>query len=308
MSFFRLFTRTRSLPGFVSRHLTVTPNNEALASFLSRLVAPPPALSPSSSPLPVTDLDSHLTSAKGNDTPGDVYARIDHSRSTRTGFPEVIYGEGKTAKQVTEILKSMGTKRMGAGGRYGILATRVRGGEWREIQGLWADDEEETGTLVWCPESMVVTLLPPGGSPSVESPPGRKTVLLVTAGTTDVPIALEAKMILEASGAPVTNLYDCGVAGLHRIVKEIPTLTSPDVGCVVVFAGMDGALPSVVAGLVPTPVIACPTSVGYGASFQGISAMLTMLNSCAPGVVVVNVDNGFGAAAAAFKIIKSGES
>lgn len=128
-------------------------------------------------------------------------------------------------------------------------------------------------------------------------------VVVATAGTTDIPVSEEAAITLEAAGIIVDRIYDCGVAGLHRILRALPKLTNPDVHCIIVCAGMDGALPSVVGGLVQVPVIAVPTSVGYGASFNGISAMLTMLNSCSPGVAVLNIDNGFGAAAFAYKCI-----
>jgi pyridinium-3,5-biscarboxylic acid mononucleotide synthase len=131
-----------------------------------------------------------------------------------------------------------------------------------------------------------------------------KRVVVATAGTTDIMVAEEAAVTLEASEVPVDRIYDVGVAGLHRIIHALPKLTNPNVGCIVVCAGMDGALPSVVGGLVQVPVIAVPTSIGYGASFQGVSALLTMLNSCAPGVGVVNIDNGFGAAALAYKCIQ----
>jgi len=134
-----------------------------------------------------------------------------------------------------------------------------------------------------------------------ESP--MKRVLVATAGTTDLPVAEEAAVTLEAAGCEVDRIADVGVAGLHRIIKALPRLQDPDVGCVIVCAGMDGALPSVVGGLAKVPVIACPTSIGYGVSLSGISAMLTMLNSCSPGVGVVNIDNGFGAAALAYKCV-----
>ena len=131
-----------------------------------------------------------------------------------------------------------------------------------------------------------------------------KRVVVATAGTTDIMIAEEAAITLEASEVHVDRIYDVGVAGLHRIIHALPKLTDPNVGCIIVCAGMDGALPSVVGGLVQVPVIAVPTSIGYGASFHGVSALLTMLNSCAPGVGVVNIDNGFGAAALAYKCIR----
>ena len=129
-------------------------------------------------------------------------------------------------------------------------------------------------------------------------------IIVSCAGTTDMPVAEEAAITLEAAGCHVERIYDVGVAGLHRIINALPRLCHPEVDCVIVCAGMDGALPSVVAGLVSVPVVAVPTSIGYGASFNGISAMLTMLNSCSPGVGVVNIDNGFGGAALAFKCVK----
>lgn len=132
-----------------------------------------------------------------------------------------------------------------------------------------------------------------------------KSIVVATAGTTDLPVAEEAAVVLEAANCKVDRIYDVGVAGLHRIIGALPRLRDPNVGCVIVCAGMDGALPSVVGGLVSVPVVAVPTSIGYGASFGGVSAMLTMLNSCAPGVAVVNIDNGFGAAAFAFKILQN---
>lgn len=130
-----------------------------------------------------------------------------------------------------------------------------------------------------------------------------KRVVVATAGTTDLPVAEEAAVTLEAAGCEVDRITDVGVAGLHRIIKALPRLQDRNVGCVIVCAGMDGALPSVVGGLAKVPVIAVPTSIGYGVSLGGIGAMLTMLNSCAPGVGVVNIDNGFGAAALAYKCV-----
>lgn len=142
-----------------------------------------------------------------------------------------------------------------------------------------------------------------GGNIDITSQ-SEKRVVVATAGTTDISVAEEAAVTLEASDVTVDRIYDVGVAGLHRIINALPKLTHPNVGCIIVCAGMDGALPSVVGGLVQVPVIAVPTSIGYGASFQGVSALLTMLNSCAPGVGVVNIDNGFGAAALAYKCIQ----
>jgi len=158
------------------------------------------------------------------------------------------------------------------------------------------------GTIEYHPVARIVSMRASSVTATAKRQ-SRRRVVVATAGTTDIAIAEEAAVTLEASGCPVDRVYDVGVAGLYRILRALPKLTHPDVGVVVVVAGMDGALPSVVAGLVSVPVIACPTSVGYGASFGGVSAMLTMMNSCAPGVGVVNIDNGFGAAALAFKIL-----
>jgi pyridinium-3,5-biscarboxylic acid mononucleotide synthase len=131
-----------------------------------------------------------------------------------------------------------------------------------------------------------------------------KRVVVATAGTTDIMVAEEAAVTLEACNVSVDRVYDVGVAGLHRVINALPKLNHPSVGCIIVCAGMDGALPSVVGGLVHVPVIAVPTSIGYGAAFHGVSALLTMLNTCAPGVGVVNIDNGFGAAALAYKCLR----
>jgi NCAIR mutase (PurE)-related protein len=191
---------------------------------------------------------------------------------------------------------------------YGILATRVEQSVYDTIIEKYPIIPI-AGRLEYCSIGKVLTLVG-AASDVVQAPttaPARKKVIVCTAGTTDLPIAEEAALVLAACDVETVKLYDCGVAGLHRIVSSIPTLTSSEIGCVIVCAGMDGALPSVVAGLVGVPVIAVPTSVGYGASFHGVSAMLTMLNSCAPGVAVVNIDGGFSAAAMAFKIVKGQE-
>jgi len=162
----------------------------------------------------------------------------------------------------------------------------------------------EYGSIEYNPVARIVTMRASSSSAKGAPPQQPRRVVVATAGTTDIPIAEEAAVTLEASGCAVDRVYDAGVAGLHRILRALPKLTHPDVGCVIVAAGMDGALPSVVGGLVSVPVIAVPTSIGYGASFGGVSAMLTMMNSCSPGVGVVNIDNGFGAAALAFKCIQ----
>lgn len=169
----------------------------------------------------------------------------------------------------------------------------------------------QNGTITYHEMAQIVSMTASGlensvivGSPTSNSGStvrmGKK-IVVACAGTTDLPVAEEAAITLEAAGCNVDRVYDVGVAGLHRIIGALPRLRDPKVGCVIVCAGMDGALPSVVAGLVSVPVVAVPTSVGYGAAFGGVSALLTMLNSCAPGIGVVNIDNGFGAAALAFK-------
>jgi NCAIR mutase (PurE)-related protein len=166
------------------------------------------------------------------------------------------------------------------------------------------------GTISYHSEARIVTMSassfvaqrPRPDTAATPTKPAR--VVVATAGTTDMPVAEEAAVTLEAAGLDVDRIYDAGVAGLHRIVRALPRLRHPDVGAVLVCAGMDGALPSVVGGLVSVPVIAVPTSVGYGASFYGVAALLTMLNTCSPGVGVVNIDNGFGAAALVYKCLK----
>jgi len=207
------------------------------------------------------------------------YATVDHHRAVRLGFPEVIFGQGKSAEQIIGILRSLQAR------QDTVLITRADGEKaqaiLREIPEL--DYNPVAGTLLWA-------------RGQVESR-GRGTVLVVAAGTSDLPIAEEAVVTARALGNEVETLYDVGVAGIHRLLTNNQKLRSASV--IIAVAGMEGALPSVIGGLVDRPVIAVPTSVGYGASFGGIAALLGMLNSCAPGVVVVNIDNGFGAAYAA---------
>jgi NCAIR mutase (PurE)-related protein len=211
------------------------------------------------------------------------FATVDHHRALRNGFPEVVFGAGKTPEQVAAI-----AERIAARGD-GVLATRVAPEAAallaRRIPGI---ELNELGrTAYQAPEQ-----------PSVRHVRG--DVLVITAGTSDLPVAEEAAVTARAFGCPVQRLTDVGVAGIHRLLAQGDALRSAAV--VIVVAGMEGALPSVVGGLVAAPVIAVPTSVGYGASFGGLAALLGMLNSCASGVTVVNIDNGFGAAAAAARI------
>jgi pyridinium-3,5-biscarboxylic acid mononucleotide synthase len=209
-------------------------------------------------------------------------ARVDHHRELRTGQPEAIYGPGKTPEQIREIATALAARASGA-----VLLTRAT---------------------------------PEQASAAVEAVPGARfherarlvvvkaadrlvdvTIAVVAAGTSDLPVADEAALSAEAAGVRVERITDVGVAGVHRVLEHRDALEATD--CIIVVAGMEGALPSVVAGLTSKPIVAVPTSVGYGASFEGLSALLTMLSSCAPGVAVVNIDNGFGAAQVALRIV-----
>jgi NCAIR mutase (PurE)-related protein len=207
------------------------------------------------------------------------FARIDHHRALRKGFPEVIFGQGKTARQISEI-----AQRIVANGQH-ALVTRLDEPKAQEVRvGLPA--------LRYYPDARIGAL---GEPPAPTADQG--VILVVAAGTADLPVAEEAAVTAELMANTVDRLYDVGVAGLHRLLGSVEKLRAASV--VIVVAGMEGALPSVIGGLVDRPVIAVPTSVGYGASFNGLAALLAMLNSCATGVTVVNIDNGFGAAAAA---------
>jgi NCAIR mutase (PurE)-related protein len=212
------------------------------------------------------------------------HARIDHHRSLRVGLPEVIYAEGKSAEQTAEIFA-----RMALAGTD-VLATRVDAATAAAVLG-------STPGAIYSPEARAITLR--------QSPAAVPTghIAILTAGTSDQPIAEEAAVTAELFNVTVTRVYDVGVAGLHRLLAQREVFSRADV--VIVCAGMEGALPSVVGGLVGVPVIAVPTSVGYGASFDGASALLGMLNSCSPNVTVVNIDNGFGAAYTAVLIARA---
>jgi pyridinium-3,5-biscarboxylic acid mononucleotide synthase len=209
------------------------------------------------------------------------FARIDHHRSVRQGCPEVIFGPGKTPKQIAAIAEGI-VKR-----GHSLLVTRTDHAAFDAVS-------ERLAEAKFHELAKTITL------PLGELPPGRGTILVAAAGTADLPVAEEAAVCAELMNNVVDRLNDVGVAGLHRLLAEQSRLTSARV--IIVVAGMEGALPSVIGGLVAVPVIAVPTSVGYGASFGGITALLGMLNSCASGVSVVNIDNGFGAAAIASSI------
>ena len=206
------------------------------------------------------------------------FAHIDHHRALRTGFPEVIFGQGKTREQILSI-----AERITEHGSQ-MLATRLAEDAVQALVERFPQAEHDVlarTVLVRAPQT----------------PPRTGLVAVISAGTSDLPVAREAVVTAQAMGAHVEEIYDVGVAGLHRLLAYREQLQKARV--IVVVAGMEGALASVVGGLVDIPVVAVPTSVGYGASFQGVAALLAMLNSCASGVVVVNIDNGFGAGYAA---------
>jgi NCAIR mutase (PurE)-related protein len=207
------------------------------------------------------------------------FAKVDHHRGVRQGFPEVVLGEGKEAKQIAAIVRAMQRQ------RSNILVTRLARDKMAQVmktvRGLKYHAAARAAT--WSARPVPIR--------------GKGAVLVVCAGTSDIPVAEEAAITATIMGNRVERLFDVGVAGIHRLLDNRPKLDSAAV--LIVVAGMEGALPSVVAGLVDKPVIAVPTSVGYGASFHGIAALLGMLNSCAAGVTVVNIDNGFGAGFAA---------
>jgi hypothetical protein len=203
------------------------------------------------------------------------FAQVDHHRSLRRGFPEVIFGEGKTAEQILEIMAAIKAR------KENILVTRMENSKAAVIR-------KKFPKASYHPLSRVMTLI---SHPII--PRGRGQVLVISAGTSDIPVAEEALLTAEIMGNPTGQLYDVGISGLHRLMANQEKIFSASV--LIVAAGMEGALPSVIGGLVDRPVIAVPTSIGYGASFNGLAALLAMLNSCASGVAVVNIDNGFGA-------------
>jgi NCAIR mutase (PurE)-related protein len=207
---------------------------------------------------------------------GPAFARVDHHRAVRCGFPEVVYAPGKTAEQVAAIAAQV----MSRSGR--MLVTRLEPAQWLALKEAVPAAEFHARARAATAERT---------PRAADDRAGR--VVVLSAGTADEPVAEEARVTAEAMGAGAEAVYDCGVAGLHRLLRVLPTLRTAD--AVVAVAGMEGALPSVVGGLLDVPVVAVPTSVGYGASFQGVGPLLTMLNSCAAGVAVVNIDNGFGA-------------
>ena len=227
------------------------------------------------------------------------YARVDLHRHIRRGFPEIVYGQGKTPEQCAGIVS-----RIAKAGQPAIV-TRASREQYEKIRG-------EHHSAEWHDAARMIVLRPTPAGKGKAAGKGRgggrrgkagEEVVVVSAGTSDIPVAEEAALTAELMGVTVGRVYDVGVAGLHRLLDQRPRLEAAR--AIVVVAGMEGALPSVVAGLVGAPVIGVPTSVGYGASFGGVAALLGMLNSCASGLTVVNIDNGFGAGFAAAQIVRA---
>ena len=215
------------------------------------------------------------------------FAKVDHHRSLRNGFAEVVYGKGKTAGQLVAIIQSLYKA------KSDILVTKLEHSAYENIQ------QELPPECIYDNISLTLVLSKKQNKNKI----GR--IIIVSAGTADMPIAEEARITSEFFGSKTEKLFDVGVAGIHRLLDKINVLREARV--IIVIAGMDGALASVVGGLVSSPVIAVPTSIGYGASFNGVSALLAMLNSCSSGVATVNIDNGFGAGCIAHKINLLGE-
>jgi len=223
---------------------------------------------------------SQISESKGIENIG--FARIDHDRKSRCGFPEFIYGASKTIEQLCEIVPALVKK------KSPVLVTRLDPDKGKALKKKFPQGEFDELARVFIIRRKAKK---------------HGNVVVLTAGTSDLNVALEAKYTLETCDIGVSMINDVGVAGLHRLLGEVKSFKQAD--AIIVVAGMEGALPSVVGGLVSCPVIAVPTSVGYGAAFNGIAALLGMLNSCASGVTVVNIDNGFGAACAATRIIQN---
>lgn len=213
------------------------------------------------------------------------FASIDHNRELRQGFPEVIYAAGKTKEQVKEIFKRLYERSNG-----NLIATRASREKFEYLVAeIPAAQYSDAAQMIYVDRKKIVR-------------DTSRTILILTAGTSDLPVAEEARLTAYLFGNAVKIFHDCGVAGIHRLFAHMKDIEKASV--IIVVAGMEGALASVVGGLTDKPIIAVPTSVGYGASFNGLAALLSMLNSCAAGVSVVNIDNGFGAAVVASKIVK----
>lgn len=250
-----------------------------------------------------TDIDAALAQLDGAPVDELGFATVDQHRALRQGYPEVVYGAGKLPTQVEAICERL------AEGGDGFLVTRASEETQRLLLARWPKAEVNAlGRTVLLRSGGVGHSAARGGAPRAgaqtnRDKPTTRAVAIVTAGTSDLPVGEEAAVTLDAIGHAVLRVTDVGVAGIHRVLAKRDVLDGA--GVVIVIAGMDGALPSVVGGLVRCPVIAVPTSVGYGAAFGGLAPLLTMLNSCAAGVTVCNIDNGFGAAMAAARILNA---
>lgn len=222
--------------------------------------------------LPVEEAAKTLINISSEDIE---YAHIDHHRSLRKGFPEVIFGEGKTVEQITGIMDKMVSQ------ENVVLVTRIDADKGGKVLERFPDAvfHADARMIVWKKHDIPIR--------------GKGTILILSAGTSDIPVAKEAFLTAETMGNAVDSVFDVGVAGIHRLFRHKKLIEEASV--LVVVAGMEGALPSVVAGMVSRPVIAVPTSIGYGVSFGGLTALFSMLNSCSSNVAVVNIDNGFGA-------------
>jgi NCAIR mutase (PurE)-related protein len=214
------------------------------------------------------------------------FAKVDHHRHRRKGFPEVIYCEGKTPAQVAKIAQAIWAQ------GHNVLATRADRKAFLAVKKV-------IKKAFYHETARVITAVKTTRDPRLAT----RDISIITAGTADLPVAEEAAVTAEFLGLKVERIFDVGVAGIHRLIKNLPKIKESKV--VIVAAGMEGALPSVVGGLIDKPIIAVPTSVGYGSNFKGLSALLTMLNSCSPGIGVVNIDNGFGAAVLAWTFLNA---
>lgn len=215
------------------------------------------------------------------------FANIDHHRKLRTGYPEAVFCQGKKPEQIAEIMKGLADK------NANVIGTRATVTDFEAVKAVLPEAE-------YYEDARIIALI------RDRAPHAEGTIAVVTAGTADIPVAEEAAVTAEALGNEVDRIYDVGVAGIHRLFAKLDRIRNARV--VIVVAGMEGALASVIGGLVESPVIAVPTSIGYGANLGGISALLSMLNSCANGVGIVNIDNGFGAAYLASNINRIGEN
>jgi pyridinium-3,5-biscarboxylic acid mononucleotide synthase len=215
------------------------------------------------------------------------FAKVDHHRSLRTGFPEVIWGQDKTPEQIIQIINTLRLH------SSTVMATRIS-------PAVYAELHDHIPDLHYYKLARIAAIVPDDLQPRHAG-----TITLLSAGTADLPVAEEAAVTAELCGFAVKRLWDVGVAGIHRLLNNRQVIHDADV--LIVVAGMEGALPSVVAGLADCPVIAVPTSIGYGASFGGLAPLLTMLNSCAAGIGVVNIDNGFGAAVLAGQVLRAAQ-